>query len=40
MTGARERIEAENPALFRAFVSQGRIVSFPATWSTKLVLPD
>jgi hypothetical protein len=40
MTGARERIEAENPALFRAFVSQGRIVSFPAKWSKKLVLLD
>ena len=40
MTGARERIEAENPALFRAFVRDGRIVSFPAKWSKKLVLLD
>ena len=40
MSGARERIEAENAALLRAFVRDGRIVSFPAKWSRKLVLLD
>jgi hypothetical protein len=40
MSGARERIEAENPAVFRAFVRDGRIVSFPAKWSKRLVLLD
>jgi hypothetical protein len=40
MTGARERIEAENAALLRAFVRDGRIVTFPAKWSKKLVLLD
>jgi hypothetical protein len=40
MTGARERIEADSPAIFRAFVRDGRIVSFPAKWSKKLVLLD
>lgn len=40
MSGARARIEADNAALMRAFVRDGRIVSFPAKWSKKLVLLD
>ncbi|MGD9956882.1 MAG: DUF2087 domain-containing protein [Candidatus Nanopelagicales bacterium] len=40
MPGARERIEGDHAALIRAFVRGGRIVSFPAKWSKKLVLLD
>ena len=40
MSGARERIEAEHPSVIRPFVRDGRIVSFPAKWSKKLVLLD
>ena len=40
MPGARERLEAENASLLRGFVRDGRLVSFPAKWSKRLVVLD